>query len=199
MKLYSSPTSPYVRKVRALIIEAGLEAEVDQVLQSPQQKAFHAKNPLARVPAFETDEGLMLYDSPVIAEYLDSRHRRRKLFPARGPARWQALKLQAIGDGILDWAVPLRQERTRPAKQRSPEYIDKATAAIRRGVAALDAEAKAGSLDGAPTIGHLAAACALGYLDFRFPDLQWRKRRRAASAWYESFAKRPSIATTAPP
>ena len=201
MKLYQSPASPYARKVRALLIEAGLQDKVEEVLQSAREntKGFHKKNPLARIPVLETDKGEYLFDSPVICEYLDSLNKKRKMFPTQGAARWRALKLQALGDGIMDAAVTLRQESTPPDGEKSPEWMARTQANILRTADALNAEAKAGKLPAQPSIGTLAVACALGYLDFRFPQLEWRKGRAALAKWFEAFAKRPSIAGTVPP
>jgi glutathione S-transferase len=200
MKLYQSPASPYARKVRAVLIETGLADEVQEVLQAPREntKGFHKKNPLARIPVLETAKGEYLFDSPVICEYLDSLHRKRKLFPAGGAARWRALKLQALGDGIMDAAVPLRQESMRPDGEKSPEWMARMEANILRTCDALNAEARAGRLPAQPNIGAISVACALGYLDFRFPQLEWRKGRAALAKWFEAFAKRPSLARTAP-
>ena len=201
MKLYQSPASPYARKVRALLIEAGLAERVTEVLQAPREntRGFHKKNPLARIPVLETGKGEYLFDSPVICEYLDSLNKKRKLFPASGPARWRALKLQALGDGIMDAAVPLRQETLRPDGEKSPEFIARTQANVLRTVDALNAEARAGKLPAQANIGTLSVACALGYLDFRFPQLEWRKGRAALAKWFEAIARRPSLAQTVPP
>lgn len=201
MKLYGSLTSPYVRKVRALVHETGLANKVQLIQQDPRKNTggYHRKYPLARVPALETDKGEVLFDSPVICEYLDSLHRKRKMFPAKGAMRWRALKLQAMADGILDCAVPLRGELMRPVRQRSPEFVRSREASIRRAVDALEAAAKGGELNQRVDIGTLAVACALGYLDFRFAVMGWRRRHPALSKWFESFSRRPSIASTAPP
>jgi glutathione S-transferase len=201
MKLYQSPASPYARKVRALLIEAGLKDKVQEVLQAPREntKGFHKKNPLARIPVLETAKGEYLFDSPVICEYLDSLNKKRKLYPAAGAARWRALKLQALGDGIMDAAVPLRQESVRPDGEKSPDWMARTEANILRTVDALNAEARAGKLPAQASIGTLSVACALGYLDFRFPQLDWRKGRAALAKWFEAFSKRPSIAQTVPP
>lgn len=200
MKLYQSPASPYARKVRAALIETGLKDRVQEVLQAPREntRGFHKKNPLARIPVLETDKGEILFDSPVICEYLDSLSKKRKLFPASGPARWRALKLQAIGDGIMDAAVPLRQEVIRPEGEKSPDFIARMEANILRTCDYLNAEARKGALPAQANIGTISVACALGYLDFRHPHLEWRKGRRALAKWYEAFSQRPSMAQTVP-
>ena len=198
MKLYFSPASPYVRKVRAVAIECGLIDRIELVPTDVYASGnnYEKVNPVHRVPALQLDDGMSLFDSPVICEYLDSLHQGHKLFPPVGKARWQALRLQAMGDGILDAAVPRRQESLRPEAQQSAARIATYQKMMRQTLDALEAEAD--QLSGA-TIGTLAVACALGYLDFRFASDEWRKGRPKLAAWYESFAKRPSLAQTVPP
>ena len=200
MKLYQSPASPYARKCVAFAIECGIEKRLELVQQAPRDDAggYLGKNPLARIPALELDDGQVLFDSPVICEYLDTLHDSRKLFPAAGPVRIAALKRQALGDGIMDAAVPLRQETMRPDSEQSPDFIQRSRANIRRAVAYLNAMAKAGALPGEADIGTLSIACALGYLDFRFADLEWRKEAGALAGWQRDFARRPAIADTEP-
>jgi len=199
MKLYQSPGSPYARKVRALIRELGLEGRIEEVVQVPRENTggYHEKNPLARIPSLELDDGGVLFDSPPICEYLDHLAGSR-LFPAAGPARWAALKLQALGDGIMDAAVPLRQETMRPEGERSPEFIARTRGNILRTVGFLEREAKAGRLPADASIGTLAVGAALGYLDFRFPDMGWREGVPTLAGWFESFSRRPSMAATVP-
>lgn len=201
MKLNYSPTSPYVRKVMVLAIETGLDKKIEKQTVATTPVAPHpdavARNPLAKVPAMRAD-GMVLYDSPVICEYLDSKHRRRKLFPARGKARFNALRQQALGDGLLDAALLVRYEITlRDEPMRNKAWTDAQMSKIR---GALDQmEREAGALKGSPTIGHVTFACALGYLDFRFADENWRNGRKKLAKWYDKFAQRPSMTATMPP
>ncbi|NNG05068.1 MAG: glutathione S-transferase [Inquilinus sp.] len=199
MKLRFSPTSPYVRKVRALAIETGLADRLELAATDPWQADtdLPASNPLGKVPALELDDGTVLFDSPVICEYLDSLHGGTKLFPAAGPARWKALRLQAIGDGICDAAILRRLDGMRPAGLQSADWQQRQRQAVARACDLLEAEA--GTLGGPATIGQLAIACALGYLDFRFDADKWREGRPKLAAWFADFAKRPSIAETALP
>lgn len=197
MTLRFSPNSPYARKVRAVIIEAGLTAEIEPVLTDPwaPDTDLVAQNPLSKVPALLTASGVTLFDSPVICEFLDSRHDGPKLFP-EGEARWQALRLQALGDGICDAAILRRIESQRPAEQQSAAWIDRQRAAVTRALDLLEREA--GTLEGPLTIGGLAVACALGYLDLRFAEEDWRAGRPKLAAWYAAIAQRPSLRETAP-
>jgi len=138
--------------------------------------------------------GEVLFDSPLICEYLDANHG-GGLFPPSGPERWRVLKLQALGDGIMDAAVPRRGEVLRPEQQQSPGRLAAYERSIRQILDVL--EKVVAELDGV-NIGTIAIACALGYLEFRFPDDAWQKGRPALKAWYDAFAQRPSMTQTAP-
>ncbi len=199
MQLRYSPTSPYVRKVSACAIELGLAERIERIptdtLDPNSGLAEH--NPLVKVPALILEGGAVLYDSPVICEYLDSLHDGAKIFPPAGPERWTALRRQALGDGILDAAI-LRMLETlrRPEALRWRGWIDKQTGKVTRALDRLEAEAE--TLEGPLTIGQITIGCALGYLDFRFPDDKWRAGRPHLATWYEDFAGRPSMQETAP-
>ena len=175
MKLLYARTSPYVRKVLVLAHETGqAEAiEIVPVTASPTERNPETvgHNPLGKIPALVLADGTALFDSRVICEYLDARSVGPRLFP-EGEARWDALARQALADGLLDAALLLRYERVmRPASSRWDAW----------------------------EVGQIAkVAGALGYLDFRFPDLGWRTGRPAAAAWYEAFARRPSMQRTKP-
>jgi glutathione S-transferase len=204
MKLYYSPTSPYVRKVMVTALETGLEANLERVptnVYSPDA-ALVAANPLSKVPALITDDGLVLFDSPVICEYLDSLHGGRRLFPDQDPERWQALRRQALADGLLDAALLCRMESLRPEAKRWSDWIDRQWGKVTRALDVLAAEtglhAPGAIRDEPPTIGEIAVGCALGWLDFRFPEEDWRKERPDLAAWYETFAARPSMQATVP-
>jgi glutathione S-transferase len=199
MKLYYAPASPFVRKVMIVAIEAGVDHHIERIVTNPQAPtaAFLADNPLAKVPALVLDDGAVLYDSPVICEYLDSLNPGARLFPELEPALWQALRRQALADGILDAAVLCRLEGFRPEGQRSAEWLARQWGKVDRGLAALEGEA-AGFNDEALTIGLVSIAAALGWLDFRFPDRPWRPERPMLDAWYEAFATRASMLATVP-
>lgn len=199
MKLRYSPTSPYVRKVTMTIIECGLENQVERVLTNAwaEDTDLPADNPLGKVPALVPDDGPALFDSPVICEYLDSRHGGAPLFPAIGPARWAALRFQAIGDGLNDAAVLRRLEVMRPDGERSDKWAARQAAAMTRSLDALEADADA--LAAGFTIGSIAVMAALGYLDLRFADDNWRNDRPKLAAWFAEMAQRPSYLSTLPP
>ncbi len=198
MKLHYSPASPYVRKVMAAAVETGLDERIELIptkTHDPDPElARH--NPLSKVPALITDGGEKLFDSPVICEYLDSLHDGPKLFPLSGEARWRVLRLQALGDGVLDAAVLCRMEGFRPAELRSAAFVAQQKGKV---ASALDVlEQEAGGFGDAVTIATITVGCALGYLDFRFSEDDWRAGRTALAAWYADFAKRPSMVRSAP-
>ncbi|HLI12249.1 MAG TPA: glutathione S-transferase N-terminal domain-containing protein [Alphaproteobacteria bacterium] len=198
MRLRHSASSPYVRKVMVVAHETGLEPRIERVptfVWSPDTDIAD-DNPIGKVPTLILDDGTALFDSPVICEYLDSLHAGERLFPAAGPARWRALRLQALGDGILDAAVLRRIESRRPASEQSPGWIARQAAAMKRGLDALEREVA--GWNGAVTIGQIAAGCACGYLDFRFAADDWCATRPHLAAWYAAFAERPSMRHTVP-
>ena len=196
MKLYYSPTSPYVRKVAACAIACGLQHRITRVETNPHASppALVADTPLSKVPCLVTEDGVALFDSPVICEYLDSVGE-GNLFPPAGPLRWRALGMQAVGDGIMDAAVMRRMEMGRPAEEARTANMARQAAAVARCLDLLQAAPPADHLD----IGTITVACALGYLDLRFADDRWREGRPALAAWFAAMEKRPEIAETAPP
>jgi glutathione S-transferase len=201
MKLHWSPRSPYARKVMAFAHEAGVAGRIELVrtlvsMTAPNRELMRV-NPLAKIPTLITDDGMVLFDSSVICEYLDTLNGGAKLFPADPAGRWPALRWQALGNNMLDNLVPWRNERLRPQAQQSPETIAGFELKIRNAVGALDAEAAALG-KAALGIGHVTIAVALGYIDFRFSDLGWRGGKPRITAWYEAFAKRPSMQATLP-
>jgi glutathione S-transferase len=202
MKLRYSPTSPYVRKVMVAALETGLAERIERiptaVLPTKPNEEVARENPLVKVPALTNDDGLVLYDSPVICEYLDTLHSGPKLFPPTGTARWIALRQQALGDGILDAAILGRYEIQRPKEYQWQDWIDAQLRKVRGALAALEIEVEAGELGGPLTIGQITVGCALGYLDFRYQSEEWRARQRRLAAWFDEFSKRKSMQLTVP-
>jgi glutathione S-transferase len=205
MRLRYSPLSPYVRKVMVVALETGLAERIERVpttvAPTTPNEDMARENPLVKVPSLTTDDGLVLYDSPVICEYLDTLHSGPKLFPPSGKARWIALRQQALGDGILDAAILGRYESVRPAQFLWQDWIDAQLRKVRGAVDALEIEVEGGGLGAAnaqPTIGPITIGCALGYLDFRYQREDWRARARRLAAWYAGFAERRSMELTAP-
>lgn len=201
MKLYVIPASPFGRKASITIAELGLGARVVQepatVTPISRNEEVARGNPLVKIPTLLLDDGTSLYDSPVICEYLDHLSGAPRFFPAPGPARWSALRRQALADGLMDAAVLLRYEQAlRPEALRWPEWMAGQTAKI---TGALDAmEAEAPGFGSTFDIGHIAFACALGYLDLRYDHLHWRNGRLALAAWFAVVSQRPSMVATMP-
>lgn len=201
MKLYVSPASPFGRKASVTIAELGLGARVVQepatVTPVSRNEDVARGNPLGKIPTLILDDGSSLYDSPVICEYLDQLSGVPRLFPAVGPARWSALRRQALADGLMDAAILLRYEQAlRPEALRWQEWMVGQTAKVTGALDAMEAEAE--GFGDAFDIGHVAIACALGYLDLRFDHLQWRGGRPALAAWFAAVSLRPSMASTTP-
>lgn len=203
MRLHSNPASPFGRKVKVLAIETGLfdRIEVHQVQTTPvgPDPSLVADNPLAKIPCLVLADGFALYDSRVICEYLDTLHGGPRMFPPEGPARWAALQLQSLADGTTEAALLARYESfLRPEPQRWLAWIDGQLDKVTRGLDRIES-VEASSFGERLDIGVIAVACALGYLDFRFPAMAWRTSRPTLEAWYEQFATRPSMLATKPP
>jgi glutathione S-transferase len=201
MKLWYSPPSPFARKVRAAAIELGLDARIElvntPVVPIKPNPALIPQNPLVKLPALEAEDGTVLYDSRTICEYLDALAGGGRLFPASGAARWNALRRQSLGDGIMDAGILRRYELVlRPEPLRWADWLDGQQAKIDHGLDA--AERDAGSWGNRFDIGDITIACALGWLDFRFAETDWRAKRPALAAWYARIAERPSLAQTIP-
>ncbi len=199
MKLHWSPRSPFVRKVMIVAHELGLVDRIACVrtvaATTKPHLALMEDNPLSKIPTLVLDDGTVLYDSPVVCEYLDGLHAGPKLYPEDPKARLTALRQQALGDGFLDFLLLLRNERERA--QPSDVHISAYTTKKQAVLGALDREADA--LAASPfSIGHIAVGCALSYLDFRFADENWRKSYPRAARWHADFAARPSVRATEP-
>jgi glutathione S-transferase len=199
MKLHWSPRSPFVRKVMIAVHELGLADRITCVRTVAATTRPHlelmAENPLSKIPTLVLDDGTVLYDSPVVCEYLDSLHAGPKLIPSELGARMTALRRQALGDGFLDFLLLLRNEgeRAHPSDVHLSAYTTKRQAVL----AAVDKEAE--DLARSPfTIGHIAIGCALSYLDFRFAQDDWRPPHPAIARWHRDFCARPSVRATEP-
>jgi len=202
MRLHHSSRSPYARKVVVLAHEAGITAQIELVAASASPVALNdgliSDNPLGKIPCLVTQGGEALYDSRVICEYLDSLHAGHKLFPHEGPARWVALRRQALADGICDASLLARYETfLRPKDRQWDDWLSGQTQKVHRALDALEREVQSFAV--LPDIGQIAAAVALGYRNFRFAEDDWRTPRPKLAAWYEAFARRPSMQATRPP
>lgn len=200
MKLFHSQTSPFVRKVMVLIHEAAIPgitlAPVAGHAVDPGTMPLD-HNPLGKIPALVTDDGQAIFDSRVICRYLDDRAGSGLYPPA--PKLWQTLTLESLADGILEAAVLMVYEsRIRPETCRFTPWVEGQWAKVDRALTTLEAR-YIPHLSGPMDMAHIAVGCALGYLDFRHADRNWRDNRPALTAWDSTFAARPSMAATAPP
>ncbi|MBV1897490.1 MAG: glutathione S-transferase [Rhodobacteraceae bacterium] len=201
MKLHYSDASPFARKVAAVLHETGQfdDVEIINTALSPlaPTEGYRVKNPLSKLPALERADGPSLYDSRVICAYLDDRAN-AGLYPA-GDTRWNVLVLEATADGIMDAAVLMVYEgRWRPEDKHCPEWVDGQWSKVNGAVKALN-DRWISQLNGPLTIGQIAVACALGYLDFRHADRNWRNGNDALAAWYAGFETRDCMVATRPP
>jgi glutathione S-transferase len=194
MKLYGTPISPFTRKAMVVAQELDLKLEV---LPRPDDAAeFRRINPLGKIPALVLNDGSVLIDSPVICEYLNHVGG-GKFFPGmsllkENNGRWKAAGLHALADGIADAAVA----RIVEGRQATPNqaHIDRHMLAVEAGLDALERI----KMSDPATIGEIAAACTLGYIDFRMLELDWRSRRPNLSAWYAKFSQFKSMLATQP-
>jgi glutathione S-transferase len=180
----------------ACAIARGLDGRIEKHGSNPHVSPADllADNPLSKVPCLVTDDGVPLFGSQLICEYLDSLGEALPLFPTLGAARWRALKFQSLGDGILDAAVPCRGELPKPKEAARDAQIARYKAAMSRAVDVLETDPPHRHVD----IGSITVACALGYLDFRFGAEPWRPAHPKLAAWCEAFAQNRCIAETTP-
>ena len=199
MKLRFSPTSPYTRKVMVTAIETGLDGKIERVPTNPwdPESDIDQDNPLGKVPALILENGRPLFDSPVICEYLDSLHQGAPLIPKNGQERWDVLCLEALADGLMDAAVLVFLEKNRrEAAARSQWWLDVQMETIGRSIREL--ERRAGDFSANTDLAQISIGCALGYLDFRIPDSEWRHHAPTLERWYRRFSTRNSMQKTVP-
>jgi glutathione S-transferase len=202
MQLLYAPTSPFVRKVMVCAHLTGLADRIEWLDSAAhpirRDARIAARNPLAKVPTLLLENGQSLFDSRTICEYLAASGQATSLFPEAGVDRWRALSLQSLGDGLMDAALLARYETVaRPAQFQWPEWRSAQLVKVTACLEAIELEAPALDVD-RPTIGEVTIGCALGYLDFRFPELQWRGSRPRAAQWNESFQALPAMLATRP-
>lgn len=200
MQLIYAAASPFARKVRVLAAETGQLERIElldtAVLPISLNEQVNALNPLGKIPVLLTDDGQALYDSRVICEYLDTLHQGAKLLP-EGAARWPVLRMAALADGLMDAALLARYERAvRPAELQWTAWLEGQLGKIQRALA--DLERQVDHLQGPLDLAQIGVACALGYLDFRFADLDWRAEHPGLAAFQQVFAQRGSMQASAP-
>lgn len=195
--LRSSDASPFGRKVKIAAYQLGLmdRIEIAATDTVDPQDTIRSQNPLGKIPALILEDGFVVYDSPVIVEYLDYLAGGGKIIPTAPAERYPALVLQALADGVLDAALlVVYEKRWRGEEGRNAAWVDHQVGKIERGLSDL-ANAP---LDGHGHVGHIATACALGYLDLRFSG-SWRSQHPKLVEWLDEFsAKIPSFEKTRP-
>jgi glutathione S-transferase len=198
LTLRSASASPFARKVRIAAALTGLdrEIEIENTDTADPADPIRRQNPLGKVPALILEDGTVLYDSPVILEYIDARDSGGRIIPRESVPRIEALRLQALADGIMDAAITqIYEQRWRSEDRREPRWVAHQAGKVERALAFLEA---------APPprkpihVGTIALACALGYLDFRF-DGRWRATHPRLAEWLDRFAADvPAFAATMP-
>jgi glutathione S-transferase len=199
MKLFWSPRSPFVRKVMVCAWELGIAARIEKIYSLVSMAHTNPEvsqvNPIGRIPTLVTDEGNVLYDSNVICEYFDAEFGKSHLFPAEKPRRWKTLTRLALADGMLETGVLWRSERVKPAPQQSSPTLVTFEHKMTNALDALENDVPAAD-ENEIDISHIALAVALGYLDFRFVELEWRAKHPNAASWFAWFEQRPSMRDT---
>lgn len=198
MQLYHSPTSPFARKVYMLALAAKLP-DLELVRANPlADEALRAVNPLGKIPAL-VDGDLTLIDSPLICEYLDDKSvalGNPGFFRKQSPGYYLVQRTHALADGVLDAAVATVMERRRPDSEQSFHWLRRWHLAITSGLAWIEQQDLGGAAQ--PHIGTFATVAALGYLDFRLPDMLWRNHHPTLAAWYAAMETADWVAATKP-
>jgi glutathione S-transferase len=201
MKLIGSVTSPYVRKVRVVMAEKKLDYSFELENVWTAETKIHQSNPLGKVPCLVMEDGSSMYDSRVIAEYLDTLTPVCKLLPPNGRDRADVKVWEALADGVLDAAVLVRLEKTlRPAEQQSAPWIERQMGKVQAGL-----QVMAERLGEQPfcmgnhyTLADVAVGCALGWLTFRFPEIGWRSDYPNLARLFDKLSERASFKDTVP-
>ena len=200
MKLFCTLTSPYARKVRVVLAEKKID--YDLVIESPRTSETIAHyNPLARVPVLVLDDDTSVFDSPVIVEYLDNVAPNNKLMPQPNRERIEVKCREALADGLIDAAVAIRGESLRPPKVKDTAAMERNKLAIGRSLQTMEYRLGDNTWSMGTHFGlaDIALGSALGYLDFRFPDIDWRTPQPNLARLYEKLMQRPSFIDTMPP
>ncbi len=200
MKLVGSLTSPYARKVRTVLAEKKIDCEF--IIDSPwnAESGVPDLNPLGKIPVLILDDGSTLYDSRVIVEYLDGRAPNNRLIPAGGRERIAVKRWEALADGICDAAASAFLEMKRPTAQCSSEWVARQRVKMNAGLGSMAADLgdAAWCHGNGITLADLAIGCALGYLEFRFADIDWSKQYPNLQILYGKLMARPAFSETVP-
>jgi glutathione S-transferase len=198
MQLFYTKRSPFARKVIVALKEKGLEKQVQLALVDLKDKpaALLATNPLGKIPALKLADGSGLVDSPVICDYVDSLDKTLRLIPKSGPKRFKVLHVEALADGMCEAAIAVFYQRDGGSPDQA--VIDKNVAALHRAFESLQNEHIKTIRAKRITLAPIAVASALGYINFRLPELAWEKKYKKLARWYTTFSERPSMQSTVP-
>lgn len=199
MKLFGTPGSPFVRKVRIVLAERNIPYDYVITRASTPDSPVPAFNPLGKNPTLVRDDGRALYDSPVIVEYLDAMGSGPRLIPEAFDERIEVKRWEALADGITEATVNINHEYLEPAdKQRAPAWFDKQQSKIDRSLAVMEKDLGRSEycFGGRYTLADIAAGYALGYLDFALPLYKWRGKHPALARLAERLAARAAFSTT---
>jgi len=202
MKLIGSLTSPYVRKVRIVFSEKKVDVDLQLENVWAADSKIAQSNPLGKVPCLILDDGEVIFDSRVIVEYADALSPVSKLIPGDNRERASVKTWEALADGIMDAGILARLERTwRPAEQQSSAWVDRQMGKIDIALAQMSEKLgdNAWCHSNQMTLADVATGCALGYLLFRFPDIQWQAQHPNLDRLYQKLLQRPSFIETEPP
>lgn len=202
MTLYTNTASPFARKVLILLHETGQldRVTLQQTTLTPVNPAaeLNDDNPAGKIPALRLADGNVIHDSRVILDYLDHQHVGNTLIPRDGSARWRRLTLASLADALLDAALLIRYEQVlRPQEKHWDVWLDNQQEKIERSLNYFEQDAIT-ELSSAFDVAAISVAAALGYIDFRQPDLAWRNRYPRLANWYFEVSKRPSMQATQP-
>lgn len=200
MRLFGSVTSPYVRKARIVLKEKNVACEFVTTHPSEAGSPVPGINPLGKIPVLVRDDGEAVYDSLVIAEYVDAIGGGDRLFPQQGDARWTVLRWQAFGQGMVDATIARMMETRRPPEKQLASTIKHQEGKIAAGLKYADGmvQGKNRQVGNQLTMADIALGVALEYLDLRF-NSDWRKQYPRLVEWLASVAERPSFVESQPP
>ena len=201
MKLFLALASPYTRIVRVALLETGVDrlVEKQEVTLRDPDSALLPFNPIGRVPTLQLDSGVVLSESLLILNWIDTQHAGRPLLPRDGSDGWRTLARMGTAVGLLDGIVTWARELRRPERERSPAVIALETARVTRAADVLEPAVANGDFSGPVDAAVIVLGCALGWIEPRHPSWKWREGRPALSAWFDQIAASPSFRATVPP
>jgi len=201
MKLFITPASPYARKARIVLAEKRIECELVELVLSAPDSPLPDYNPLGKVPTLVLDDGRSIYDSPVIAEYLDNKTPVAHLIPQEHNLRIDVRCWEALADGVCDATVAVVMEKRRPAEGQDPKLIERQMLKVERGLRTMaqDLGDSKWCVDDTFSLADIAVGCTLGYLGLRMPEINWREDYPNLAKLFAKLSKRQSFLDSIPP